>query len=82
MTPTIYDRRGDNSEDWPSYQRLVLDKLEGLETSMANLKETVTGLRVEVATQKTKMSMIGAGMGLASAAAAEFIWRILGGPNK
>lgn len=66
-------------EDWPSYQRLVLDKLDSLETSMKELGAQVTDLRLEMATQKTKMTIIGAGMGLGAATVAEFVWRILRG---
>lgn len=75
----LYDPHRTGNEDWPSYQRLVIDKLEGLEESVEALKEEMVTMRVEMATQKTKMSMIGAGTGLIAAAAAEFIWRVIGG---
>ena len=73
----IYDRHVE-SEDWPSYQRLVLDKLDGLEKSVEALTDKVNLMGIDMATQKTKMSLIGAGMGLAAAAAAELVWRLLG----
>ena len=71
-----------DSEDWPFYQRLVIDKLDELKKDVDGLKEEMTTMRVEMATQKTKMSMIGAGMGLAAATAAELVWRILGNSPK
>jgi hypothetical protein len=75
---TLYDRRNEN-EDWPSYQRLVLDKLEGLEKDVKFLTTEVTTLRVDMATQKTKISLIGAVAGLISAFCAQIVWHILRG---
>lgn len=73
-----YDRRNE-SEDWPSYQRLVLDKLDVLEQSVKDLGVEVTTLRVEMATQKTKMTLFGSAAGLLAATAAELVWHLLGG---
>lgn len=45
---------------WSEYQRLVLDKLEGLEQGHKELSDAVAGIKTDIAVQKAKAGMWGA----------------------
>lgn len=61
---------------WNSYQRLVLDKLQGLDSDVKHIRvKDIPGLQVEIAALKVKAGIWGAVAGLIPAALAiMYMW--------
>ena len=58
---------------WSVHQKLVMDKLEGLEQGQKELTEAVASIKTDIAVQKAKAGMWGAIAG-AIPAIVIFIW--------
>jgi hypothetical protein len=54
-------------DGWSAYEKLVLDKLEGLETGLEELRGEVVSVRIDVATLKVKAGIWGGVAGLVPA---------------
>lgn len=54
--------------DWPTYEKLVLGKLNDLTDQVEKLDEKVTATRIDIATLKVKSGLWGAVAGVLPAA--------------
>lgn len=63
MTPPIeHERRHASTEDsgnWSEWKNLVLSKLDGLETKVQSMQDSMVQLQIDQAGHKSRMSVIG-----------------------
>ena len=65
----------EHSNGWSEYQKLVLFRLDELNTQVSELKKTTAQLVTSVAILKVKTGLIGAGAGMLSAAILKVVFR-------
>lgn len=67
-------------DGWSAYEKLVLDKLETLESRIDHIDETLILVRIDVAKLKVKAGMWGAVAGMVPALVTALVALMSGGP--